>query len=172
MVKSGGKVRFSGCQPGHVRHILFYNSHPSPILCTLRCWKRSMPGYWIAWILLRRSADMDRTPWNTWKLEDADGGCKAVAKRLQSGCKGLVANCWSCLPTLSVLRVATLQVDWNFGTSARAARVRSYQLVKGRIGRPRAWTTKTILASPQLSTSVWHFIVLEPCAWKKFNFCI
>jgi len=36
---------------------------------------------------------MDRTPWNTWKLEDADGGCKAVAKRLQSGCKA-VAKAW------------------------------------------------------------------------------
>jgi hypothetical protein len=32
---------------------------------------------------------MDRTPWNTWKLEDADGGCKAVAKRLQSGSKAV-----------------------------------------------------------------------------------
>ena len=145
MVKSGGKVSFSGCQPGHVRHILFYNSHPSPILCTLRCWKRSMPGYWIAWILLRRSADMDRTPWNTWKLEDADGGCKAVAKRLQRlGCKLSIFSeddlafqlfqFWECLLCKSFETL--VQALGPLGL------YRSYQLVKGRIGRPRAWTKK------------------------------
>ena len=56
---------------------------------------------------------------------------------------------------------------WLTIANTTSGRVKSYKLVKV-VSAGRAHGKSSILAPPKVE----HFIVLEPCAWKKSNSCI